>query len=165
MKEGYTYKGGIIAEGGSAGGILMGAIANMRADLFKAIIAHVPAVDVLNNLLDMSADNSAVHYGELGDPNVKEQYDYLKSYSPYENIKEQNYPNMLLTTGLNDANVPYWEPAKFTAKLRAYNRGNNLIILKTRFESAHFGPSGRYNYFREFAFEDAFIYKCFGINE
>jgi oligopeptidase B len=165
IKEGYTYQGGICAEGISAGGTLMGAVANMRPDLFKCIIGKVPAVDVLNNLFDSSIDNSAAHFGELGNPNIKEHYDYLKSYSPYENVREQEYPKMLLTTGLNDANVPYWESVKFTAKLREFNKGDNFIILKTEFETAHFGPSGRYDQYREAAYYYAFILKCFGIRE
>lgn len=165
IEQGYTYNGGIASLGGSAGGTLMGAIANMRPDLFKCIIAHVPAVDILNNLFDSSVDNSAVHFGELGNPNVKEQYNYLKSYSPYENIKVQSYPNMLLTTGINDANVPYWEPAKFTAKMRETNKDDNMILLKTDFGSAHWGPSGRYDQYKEMAYDFAFILKCFGIKD
>ncbi len=165
IKEGYTYHGGICAEGISAGGTLMGTIANMKPDLFNCILAEVPAVDVLNNLFDSSIDNSAVHYGLYGDPNIKEYYAYIKSYSPYENIRGQKYPKMLLTTGLNDANVPFWEPVKFTAKLREFNKGNNFIILKTEFETAHFGSSGRYNQYKEAAYYYAFILKCFDIKE
>lgn len=165
IKEGYTYHGGICAEGMSAGGTLMGAIANMKPDLFNCILAEVPAVDVLNNIFDSSIDNSAVHHGLYGDPNIKEYYDYIKSYSPYENIKEQKYPHILLTTGLNDANVPFWEPVKFTAKLREFNKGDNIIVLKTEFDTAHFGPSGRYNQYKEAAYLYAFILKCFGIKE
>jgi oligopeptidase B len=165
IEKGYTYKGGIAASGTSAGGTLMGAVVNMRPDLFKCITAHVPAVDILNNLFDSSVDNAAIHYGELGNPNIKEQYDYIKSYSPYENIKEQKYPALLMTTGLNDANVPFWEPLKYTAKLREINGEKNLVLLKTRLESAHFGPSGKYAMFREAAYDDAFMFKCFGIKE
>ena len=165
IEQGYSFKGGISALGASAGGILMGAIANMRPDLFKCIIGKVPAVDVLNSLLDSSIDNSAAHFGELGNPNIKEQYDYLRSYSPYDNIKALPYPGMLLTTGFNDANVPYWEAAKFTAKLREMNKSNNVIILKTDFDSGHMGPSERYGIYKELAYDYAFILKCFGILE
>ena len=161
----YTYNGGIAALGGSAGGTLIGAIANMRPDIFKCIIGKVPAVDILNNLFDSSVDNSAVHFGELGNPNIKEQYDYLKSYSPYDNIEEQEYPNIFLSTGFNDANVPFWEAAKFIARLREINKSNNLILLKTDFESGHMGPSGRYVMYKEMAYYYAFILKCFGVKE
>ncbi len=163
--EKYTYRGGIAAMGASAGGTLVGTIANMKPDLFKCIIGKVPAVDVLNNLLDSSMDNSAAHFGELGNPDIKEHYEYLKSYSPYENIKEQQYPCILLTTGFNDANVPYWEPAKFTAKLREINKNKNFIILKINFDTGHWGPSERYSIYNELAYDNAFILKCFGIRE
>ncbi|RPI18267.1 MAG: S9 family peptidase [Ignavibacteriae bacterium] len=163
IKEGYTYKGGIAAIGASAGGTLMGAVTNMRPDLFKCIIAKVPAVDILNNLFDPGVENSAVHFGELGNPNIKEEYDYLKSYSPYENIEAKDYPQILLTTGLNDANVPFWEPAKYTAKMRELNPDGNVVLLLTEFDSAHFGPSGRYNMYKQMAYEFAFILKSFGV--
>ncbi len=122
-------------------------------------------MDILNSLFDSSVENSAIHFSEFGNPNVKQQYGYLKSYSPYENIKEQEYPNMLITTGLNDVNVRYWGPVKFAAKLREYNAGNNFILLKTRFESAHFGLSGKYAMFKEMAYEYAFIMKCLGVKD
>ncbi len=165
ISEKYTYKGGIAALGASAGGTLMGAIANMKPDLFKCIIARVPAVDILNSLFDSSIDNSAAHFGELGNPNIKEYYEYLKSYSPYENIIEQAYPSILLTTGFNDANVPYWEPAKFTAKLRDINKNKCFIILKTNFDTGHMGPSERYSIYNELAYDNTFILKCFGIKK
>jgi oligopeptidase B len=165
IREGYTYKGGIAALGVSAGGTLMGSVANMNPELYKCIIAKVPAVDIINSLLDSSVENSAIHFGELGDPNIREHYEYMKSYSPYENIKGMEYPNMYITTGLNDANVPFWEPAKYTAKLRELNKSNNTIIFKTHFDSAHGGPSGRYEMYKEMSFDYTFILKCFGINE
>jgi oligopeptidase B len=165
ISEGYTYPGGIAAEGASAGGTLMGAVANMRPNLFKCIIANVPSVDLLNSLDDAGVDNSWVHMDELGDPNIEQQYFYMKSYSPYENIKEQHYPDMLITTGLNDANVRFWEPAKYTAKLRELKKGESTLILKTHLDSAHFGPSGRYRQFKEAAYQTAFILKSFGIGE
>jgi oligopeptidase B len=122
-------------------------------------------VDLLNSLDDSGVDNSWVHMDELGDPNIEQQYFYMKSYSPYENIKEQHYPDMLITTGLNDANVRFWEPAKYTAKLRELKKGESTLILKTHLDSAHFGPSGRYRQFKEAAYQTAFILKSFGIGE
>lgn len=165
IEQGYTYPKGIAAIGGSAGGTLMGAVANMRPDLFNGVIALVPAVDFLNTLLNLSTENAKVHYNEDGDPNIKEYYFYIKSYMPYENIIEQEYPNILVTTGLNDGNVRYWEPVKYVAKMRDFKKDDNILILKTDLESAHFGPSGRYDFFREEAFHFAFVLKCFGIKE
>lgn len=165
INEGYTYSGGISALGASAGGMLMGVIANMRPDLFKCVIAKVPAVDIINSLLDPNVRNGKLHFDELGNPNIKEYYDYIKSYSPYENISEQKYPDMLITTGMNDIAVPVWEPAKYTAKMRELNRQRNIIILKTDFEAGHGGLSGRYNWYKTFAYEDAFVLKSFGMTD
>ena len=165
IEQGYTYKGGITASGTSAGGLLMGAISNMKPELFKCIMANVPAADVINSLLDPDVPNAALHFEELGNPNIKEHYDYMKSYCPYENINEQSYPNMLITTGLNDISVPFWEPVKFAAKLKEFNKSGNVIILKTDFDSGHMGTSGRYNLYKKFAFDYAFILKCYGIKE
>lgn len=165
IEMGYTYKGGITAAGMSAGGLLMGAIANMKPELFKCILMKVGAVDVLNSLLDPNVPNAVLHFDELGNPDIKEHYDYMKSYSPYENIAEKEYPDMIITTGVNDISVPVWEPAKFTARLREFNIGGNGIILKTNFNSGHSGASGRYSLYSDFAYEYAFILKSYGIKE
>jgi oligopeptidase B len=165
IEQKYSFKNGIAITGGSAGGTLMGAVVNMRPGLFKCVVALVPAVDELNFLFTPEFENSATHFDMVGDPNIKEYYFYIKSYTPYENISKQEYPHMLLTAGWNDVNVNYSAPVKFTAKLREYKTDNNILILKTFMESAHFGPSGRYNQYKKAAFENAFILKCFGINE
>ncbi|MFI5206021.1 MAG: prolyl oligopeptidase family serine peptidase, partial [Candidatus Paceibacterales bacterium] len=165
IKEGYAYPGGISAEGASAGGTLMGAIANMKPELFKCILAFVPAVDVLTALFDPEVENSAFHFDEVGNPGIAEQYFYVKSYSPYENITQQNYPNMLLTAGFNDVQVRYWEPAKFVAKLREFNEGPGILLSKTRMDSAHMGSSGKYNQYAEIAYNYAFLLKCYGIEK
>ncbi len=165
ISEGYTYLGGISAEGASAGGLLLGVVANMRPDLFRCILAMVPYVDALNALLDIEHDNSAFHYDEFGNPGIQEEYFYVKSYSPYENVKRQEYPNMLLTAGMNDVQVHYWEPAKLLAILREYNSGAGTLALKTRFDSAHFGSSGKYDMYKEFAYNYAFMLSCYGIEK
>jgi oligopeptidase B len=165
IKEGYTYSGGISAFGASAGGMLMGVIANMRPELFKSVIAKVPAVDIINSLSDPNVQNGKLHFNELGNPEIKEHYDYMKSYSPYENISEQKYPDLLVTTGFNDIQVPFWEPAKYTAKMRELNSQGNVIILKTDFDAGHGGLSGRYNWYKNFAYEDAFVLKSYGYNK
>lgn len=153
---GYTSSGNIIAKGASAGGLLMGAIANERADLFAAIIADVPFVDTLNTMLDDSLPLTTIEYNEWGNPNEKEYYEYIKSYSPYDNIKNQDYPAILAICGLNDMRVTYWEPAKWVAKLREYNTGEKPIYLRTHMEAGHAGASGRYDYLKDMALEIAF---------
>ncbi len=153
---GYTATGRIIAKGGSAGGLLMGAIANERPDLFAAVIAEVPFVDTLNTMLDDSLPLTTIEYNEWGNPNKKEYYDYIKSYSPYDNIKRQPYPAVLAICGLNDMRVTYWEPAKWVAKLREYNTGDRPIYLRTHMEAGHAGASGRYDYLQDAALEIAF---------
>jgi len=163
IKEKYTSPEELVASGGSAGGMLMGAVANMRPDLFKVIIANVPFVDVINTMLDPSLPLTVPEYEEWGNPNVKKYFDYMYSYSPYDNVKAQAYPNMLITGGLNDARVQYWEPAKWTAKLRALKTDHNLLLLKMNMGQGHLGASGRYDYYKEIAFEYAFIFKVLGI--
>ncbi len=165
ISKGYTFSGGIVAHGASAGGTLMGAIANMRPELFKCIIASVPAVDTLNDMIDGGVHNAPFHYDENGNPDIEEQYFYMKSYTPYENITNQEYPNMLIKTGFHDNNVKYWGPVKYTAKLREFKKDSNLLLLRTDMDSAHFGPSGRYDQYRKMAFDYAFILKCFGIKD
>lgn len=161
----YTYQKGISAMAASAGGLLLGAVANMRPDLFNALVLRVPGVDELNSLYDKTIENAAFHLDEWGDPNKEEYYYYIKSYTPYENIHGQEYPHMLVTAGLYDANVQCFEPAKYVAKLRAHKKDNNVLLLKTEMEAAHFGPSGRYTFYKEAAFEYAFILNSFGIKE
>jgi oligopeptidase B len=165
IKEKFTYVKGIAADGASAGGLLIGAVTNMRPDLFKCCILFAPAVDELNSLFDKTIENAALHLNEWGDPDKEEYYYYIKSYTPYENIAKQEYPDMLVFTGLNDVNVRCFEPAKYVAKLRAHKKDKNMLILKTEMESAHFGPSGRYNQYKQAAFGYAFILNSFGIKE
>jgi oligopeptidase B len=161
----YTSADKLFAMGGSAGGLLMGAVVNMRPDLYKGVIAHVPWVDVITTMLDPSIPLTTSEYDEWGNPNIKEYYDYMLSYSPYDQVKAQAYPNMLVTTGLHDSQVQYWEPAKWVAKLRALKTDHNLLLLKTNMEAGHGGASGRYKRFRETAFDYAFMLKLLGITK
>ncbi|MDA0734898.1 MAG: S9 family peptidase [Chloroflexi bacterium] len=165
VSEGYTSKGNIAAVGGSAGGTLMGVVANMRPDLFRAIAAHVPFVDVLNTMLDDTLPLTTMEYNEWGNPNQQQFYDYIKSYSPYDNVTAQNYPNMLITGGISDPRVTYWEPAKWTAKLRDMKTDENLVLLKIQMDSGHGGSSGRFDRLKEVALEYAFILKAFGMDQ
>jgi oligopeptidase B len=153
----YTSPQKLAINGRSAGGLLMGAVANMRPDLFAAIVAGVPFVDSLNTALDASLPLTVGEYEEFGDPSKPEFYCYMKSYAPYENVTAQPYPAMLVTAGLNDPRVSYWEPAKWVAKLRAMKTGERLLLLKTNLGSGHFGASGRYEYLKETAIEYAFL--------
>ncbi len=149
IKKGYAKKGHIYARGGSAGGLLMGAIANLRPDLYNGIIAEVPFVDVLTTMLDDTIPLTTFEYEEWGNPNIKEQYDWMAQYSPYDNVKKQDYPNMLIRTGLHDSQVQYWEPAKWVARLRDMNTSNNLLLLSTDMEAGHGGVTGRYKSLKE----------------
>ena len=163
--EGYTNPELLFAQGGSAGGLLMGAIANMRPDLFKGIVTRVPWVDVITTMLDASIPLTTSEYDEWGDPNEEEYYWYMLSYSPYDNVEAKDYPNMLVTTGLHDSQVQYFEPAKWVAKLRALKTDDNLLILKTNMEAGHGGASGRYRRWRDTAFQYAFLLDLAGITE
>jgi oligopeptidase B len=165
IAENYTSGDKLVICGGSAGGLLVGAVTNMRPDLFEAVIADVPFVDALNTMLDPSIPLTVIEYEEWGNPNEKEYYDYMKSYSPYDNVEAKEYPNMLITAGLNDPRVQYWEPAKWTAKLRALKTDKNILLLKTKMGEGHMGASGRYDYLKDIAFEYAFIFDLFGIEE
>ncbi|MEM9978669.1 MAG: S9 family peptidase, partial [Cyanobacteria bacterium P01_D01_bin.2] len=149
--------------GGSAGGLLMGAVLNMRPDLFKVAIAAVPFVDVVTTILDPSLPLSVMEWDEWGNPNEKEFYDYMKSYSPYDNVVAQAYPDLLITGGLNDPRVSYWEPAKWTAKLRDLKTDSNRLLLKTNMDAGHGGASGRYGWLEETAFEYAFMLDSLGL--
>ena len=164
IKEGYTAKGRIVASGGSAGGMLMGAVVNLRPDLFKAVIADVPFVDVLNTMLDDTLPLTTMEYNEWGNPKEQQFYEYIKSYSPYDNVRSQNYPHMLITGGISDRRVTYWEPAKWTARLRDLKTDDNLLLLKIHMDSGHAGASGRFDRLKEVALEYAFISKVFGID-
>jgi oligopeptidase B len=143
--------------GGSAGGLLMGAVMNLRPDLFHTVVAHVPFVDVINTMLDDTLPLTIAEYEEWGNPNEKVSFDYMRSYSPYENVQATAYPNVLVTAGLNDPRVSYWEPAKWVAKLRDSKTDQNTIALKTNMGAGHGGPSGRYARLKEKAFEYAFL--------
>jgi len=159
----YTSKDRIVIQGGSAGGMLMGAVANMRPDLFKAVIAQVPFVDVLNTMLDASLPLTTSEYIEWGNPNEKAAYDYMKKYSPYDNVHKANYPAMLVKVSLNDSQVPYWEGTKLVAKLRDYKTDHNPLILKVNMGAGHGGASGRYDAIHETAFDYAFALWQVGI--
>jgi oligopeptidase B len=163
IKEKYTSPDHLIIQGGSAGGLLVGAVVNMRPDLFKAAVAQVPFVDVVNTMLDASLPLTTSEYIEWGNPNEKAAFEYIKTYSPYDNIKAQNYPAMLIKVSLNDSQVPYWEGAKFAARLRATKTDNNLLLLKTNMGAGHGGSSGRYDALHEIAFDYAFMLNQFGI--
>ncbi len=157
IAEQWTSPNNLAISGGSAGGLLMGAVINMRSDLFKVVVADVPFVDVVTTILDTSLPLSAMEREEWGDPNDKVYYDYMKSYSPYDNVEAKDYPDMLITAGLNDSRVKYWEPAKWTAKLRELKTDNNILLLKTNMEAGHGGASGRYESLKELASKYAFV--------
>ena len=165
IKQKYTSADRIVIEGGSAGGLLMGAVSNMRPDLFKAVISHVPFVDVLNTMLDATLPLTTSEYIEWGNPNDKPAYEYMKKYSPYDNVAKKSYPAMLVKVSLNDSQVPYWEGAKLVAKLRAMKTDNNPLLLKVNFGAGHGGASGRYDALRETAFDYSFMLWQMGIAE
>lgn len=163
INEHYTSASRLAAMGGSAGGLLMGAVANMRPDLYQTIVAQVPFVDVINTMLDESLPLTTGEYEEWGNPNEEEYYNYMLSYSPYDNIKAQNYPNMLVTGGLNDSQVLFHEPLKYVAKLRSMKTDDNILILHMDMDSGHGGATGRYDSIKDTAFEFAFILNRVGI--
>ncbi len=165
VNQNYTEKGRIIASGGSAGGMLIGAVVNLRPDLFKAVVADVPFVDVLNTMLDDTLPLTTMEYNEWGNPQVKDYYDYIKTYSPYDNVQAQDYPHMLITGGISDPRVTYWEPAKWCASLRDSKTDDNLLLLKIHMDSGHGGASGRFDRLKEVALEYAFALKVFGLSE
>jgi oligopeptidase B len=166
VNEKYTSKDRLIITGGSAGGLLLGAVTNMRPDLFKAVVSYVPFVDVMNTMLDASLPLTVGEYLEWGNPNEKPAYDYMRSYSPYDNVEKKAYPTMLVRTSLNDSQVMYWEPAKYVAKLREMKTDNNLLLFKIKLEpGGHGGASGRYDRLRDMAFDYAFILGQFGVTK
>lgn len=165
ISENYTSPKHLFAMGGSAGGLLMGAIINMQPELYKGVIAAVPFVDVVTTMLDESIPLTTGEFDEWGNPKNKDSYDYMLSYSPYDQVEAKAYPNLLVTTGLHDSQVQYWEPAKWVAKLRAMKTDDNLLLLKTNMDFGHGGASGRFERLKEIALEDAFIFDLIGIKE
>jgi oligopeptidase B len=165
VAQGYGSKDRLVIEGGSAGGLLMGAVTNMRPDLFKAVVAKVPFVDVMNTMLDESLPLTVGEFEEWGNPKEKPAFDYMITYSPYDNIVAKNYPDMLVKTSFNDSQVMYWEPAKYVAKMRATRTDHNTLILKTNMGAGHGGASGRYDRLKEAAFDYAFILREMGIQD
>jgi len=165
VEKNYTSSDHLYAMGGSAGGLLMGAVVNMDADLFNGVVAAVPFVDVMTTMLDDTIPLTTSEYDEWGNPNEKEYYDYMLSYSPYDNVKKKSYPNMLVTTGLHDSQVQYYEPAKWVAKLREYKTDTNVLLLHTNMEAGHGGASGRFNALKETAIDYAFLLDLEGIEK
>lgn len=163
VKNKYTSSARLVIQGGSAGGLLMGAVTNMRPDLFKGVVAQVPFVDVLNTMLDASLPLTTSEYIEWGNPNEKAAYDYMKQYSPYDNVGHKNYPSMLVKVSLNDSQVPYWEGAKLVARIRAMKTDNNPLLLKANMGAGHGGSSGRYDFLHEVAFDYAYMLWQMGI--
>lgn len=161
----FTAKGHLYAQGGSAGGLLMGAIINLAPELWNGVLAQVPFVDVVNTMLDESIPLTTNEFDEWGNPKNKEAYFYMKSYSPYENIEKKAYPNMLVTTGLHDSQVQYFEPAKWVAKLRAMKTDKNVLLLKTDMDFGHGGASGRFDYLKDIALNYSFLFSLEGITE
>jgi oligopeptidase B len=165
VSEGFTRSERLAIRGGSAGGLLMGAVVNMRPDLFRAVIADVPFVDVINTMLDASIPLTTGEWEQWGNPAVEEHYRYILQYSPYDNVERKDYPAMLVTTGLNDPRVAYWEPAKWVARLRTHKTDAAVLILKTHMGAGHGGSSGRYDALREVAFRYAFVLDQLGITD
>ena len=161
----YTNAQKLVIEGGSAGGLLMGAVTNMRPDLFRAVVSHVPFVDVLNTMLDASLPLTVGEYEEWGNPRNAEDYFYMKGYCPYTNLERKAYPATLVKTGFNDSQVMYWEPAKYVAKLRALKTDDNTLLFRINMGAGHGGASGRYDYLREIALDYAFVLTQLGIRE
>jgi oligopeptidase B len=161
----YSNSKKMFALGGSAGGLLIGSVINMRPELFRGVMAIVPFVDVVTTMLDESIPLTTSEYDEWGNPHDSGYYKYILSYSPYDNVKPQNYPAILVTAGLHDSQVQYWEPAKWTAKLRSVNTGNNVILLHTNMQAGHTGASGRFEIYKESALQYAFMFKLLGIKQ
>jgi oligopeptidase B len=153
----YGARDKVVIEGGSAGGLLMGAVTNLRPDLFKVVVSHVPFVDVMNTMLDRSLPLTVPEYEEWGNPNQKVAYDYMLEYSPYDNLHKGVYPAMLVKTSFNDSQVMYWEPTKYVAKLRTLKTDNHVLLLKANMSAGHSSASGRYEHLKEIAFDYAFM--------
>ncbi len=161
----YTQPQQLVIQGGSAGGLLMGAVTNMCPDLFKGVVSQVPFVDVMTTMLDTSLPLTVGEYLEWGNPNEKKAYQYMRSYSPYDNLVRKNYPAMLVETSLNDSQVMYWEPAKYVAKLRTLKTDTNPLLLRTNMGAGHGGASGRYDYLKEIAYTYSFVLSQLGITQ
>ncbi len=157
LDEGYGVRERLVIEGGSAGGLLMGAVANMRPDLFRAVLLQVPFVDVVNTMLDETLPLTVGEFEEWGNPKEKEAYEYIRSYCPYTNLARRDYPAMLVRTSFNDSQVMYWEPAKYVARLRVLKTDARPLLLEINMGAGHGGASGRYDRLREIAFDYAFI--------
>ena len=157
IEKGYTNQDHLYAYGGSAGGLLMGAVVNMKPELWNGVVAAVPFVDVVSTMLDETIPLTTFEWDEWGDPRIKDYYDYMKSYSPYDNIESKDYPNMLVTTGYWDSQVQYWEPAKWVAKLREKKTDNNLLVMDCNMDSGHGGASGRFERYKRRALTYAFL--------
>jgi oligopeptidase B len=164
IRERYTSSDRLAISGGSAGGLLMGAVINLRPDLFKVVLAQVPFVDVLSTMLDASLPLTVGEYEEWGNPNIKQYYQYIRQYSPYDNIEPKAYPAMLVKTSLNDSQVMYWEPVKYIAKLRAMQTHATPLLLVTNMGAGHGGASGRYDHLHEIAYNFAFVLDQLGIH-
>jgi oligopeptidase B len=162
-RERYTDASRLVIEGGSAGGLLMGAVVNMRPELFRAVVAQVPFVDVINTMLDDTLPLTTGEYEEWGNPNEREYFDAMRAYSPYDNLAPGDYPAMLVETSLNDSQVMYWEPAKYVARLRALKTDANPLLLRINMDAGHGGASGRYDFLKEIAFTYAFVLGVVGI--
>jgi oligopeptidase B len=160
---GYGDPTRVAIEGGSAGGLLMGAVVNLKPELFRAVLSHVPFVDVMNTMLDASLPLTVPEYEEWGNPNEAKFFHYMLSYSPYDNLKVADYPAMLVKTSLNDSQVMYWEPAKYVARLRTLKTDGNRLLLVTNMQAGHGGSSGRYDYLKEIAFDYAFLLRELGL--
>jgi oligopeptidase B len=165
LREGYGDPKRVAIEGGSAGGLLMGAVVNLRPELFRAVVSHVPFVDVMNTMLDASLPLTVAEYEEWGNPNEPAAFNYMLSYSPYDNLKPGAYPAMLVKTSLNDSQVMYWEPAKYVAKLRTLKSNDTPLLLNINMDAGHGGASGRYDYLKEIAFDDAFLLRELGVEK
>jgi oligopeptidase B len=163
IAEGYTSPDHLAISGGSAGGLLIGAVLNIKPDLFHVALADVPFVDLMNTMLDPTLPLTVLEYEEWGDPSIKQYYDYMMTYAPYDNVIAQEYPHLLITAGLNDTRVMYWEAAKWAAKLRALKTEHNILLLRTKMGSGHLGASGRYDFLKDIAFEYAFVLSRFGL--
>ena len=165
VNEKYTSTDRLFAMGGSAGGLLVGAIVNMRPDLYKGVIAGVPFVDIVTTMQDETIPLTSFEWDEWGDPRKKEYYDYMLSYSPYDQIKRMNYPNMIVTTGFWDSQVQYWEPAKWVAKLRDMKTDRNTLVMYCNMDAGHGGASGRFQRFKTTSLQYAFIIDLAGIKK
>jgi oligopeptidase B len=165
IKDGLTDSDHLFAEGGSAGGLLIGAVVNMAPELWKGAIAAVPFVDVVTTMLDASIPLTSNEWDEWGNPVEKKYYDYMLSYSPYDQVKNQAYPNILVTSGFFDSQVQYWEPLKWIAKLRDHWQGDNDLYLHMNMDAGHGGKSGRFRRYREVALEYAFLFDLAGVEE